>query len=30
VRQRFEKVAPVLGSCSLAFGLYYGLAAIGI
>jgi ABC-type nickel/cobalt efflux system permease component RcnA len=30
VRQRFEAVAPVLGTCSLAFGLYYGLAAIGI
>jgi ABC-type nickel/cobalt efflux system permease component RcnA len=28
VRQRFEAVAPVLGGCSLAFGLYYGFLAI--
>jgi cytochrome c biogenesis protein CcdA len=27
--RRFERLAPVLGSASLAFGLYYGLSAIG-
>jgi ABC-type nickel/cobalt efflux system permease component RcnA len=27
--RRFERLAPLLGSASLAFGLYYGLAAIG-
>jgi ABC-type nickel/cobalt efflux system permease component RcnA len=27
--RRFETIAPVLGSFSLAFGLYYGLAALG-
>jgi cytochrome c biogenesis protein CcdA len=27
--RRFESVAPLLGTCSLAFGLWYGLAAVG-
>jgi cytochrome c biogenesis protein CcdA len=28
--RRFETIAPVLGTVSLTFGVYYGLAAIGV